>query len=289
MIKNGYIVCFLDVLGFKSKHEKLGIDEIYKRYCEITEVCNRVNHNYEEVFRNRKEVPLHTIENDLYFLYKVYVHYASDSIIIWADRTWEMYKTVEKEEDIPFATPWIKFPKPSDPFIDICNEIICKGIELGLHLRGSISIGDGRFDYNKGHYIGEAVIDCVEIEKMHEHVGVAITNKFLNQPLPKRFYVDFENHIKSDIKDCKREVISEKVLDWPRYWRKTRKSNILDYLKIEDFDKALNTYNNTVELVKKSESQQNFFETEEEVNAFIVYKDWYRRIDGFPMLPIMNQ
>jgi len=288
MIKNGYIVCFLDVLGFKSKHEKLGIDEIYKRYCELTEVCERVNRNYDKVFKARPESPLHTIENDLYFLYKVHVHYASDSIIIWADRTWEMYKTVEKDEDIHFATPWIKYPKPSDPFIELCNEVICRGIELGLPLRGSISIGDGRFDYSKGHYIGEAVIDCAEIEKLHAHVGVALSSKFLNQPLPKRFYVDFENHIKSDIKPCKREVISDKVLDWPRHWRKTRESAIFDYLKKEDFDSKVHIFENTEQLIQKSENQKDLFETEEEVNAFIVYKDWYSRIDGFPMLPIVR-
>lgn len=51
-------------------------------------------------------------------------------------------------------------------------------------------------------------------------VGIATGKKLFEQPIPHRFYIDFNKHLKKDLSDIQLEIINDKVLDWPRHWRK---------------------------------------------------------------------
>lgn len=287
MKKHGFIVCFLDILGFKRKLETIGIDEIEKRYDILTESIRSINNRHYEFFPDTKmESPIWIQDNNnlnLTFLYRVYLHYASDSIILWSDRNWEIYNHIENEDQIPEHQKWVKYPKPCDPFIDLCNEIMCKGLEIGLPLRGSISIGDGRFNFKTNKFIGKVINDCSIVEKLHNHVGIAMSSLFLKQIIPNRYKLEFEHHIKDNISEDERSLISSFVVDWPRHWRNTRTALLNDYLNENDFKEDPTKYEITLKMMEESTNQRHQYNEPSDFNVFEIYKDVYRKSDAFPI------
>jgi hypothetical protein len=283
MKKHGFIVCFLDILGFKRKLEAIGIDEIERRYDILTESVRNINYQYQILFPDPKlESPIWIKDINNYtlrFFYRVYIHYASDSIILWCDRNWEIYNHIETDDQVLEHQRWVKYPKPCDPFVELCNEIICKGLEVGLPLRGSISIGEGRFDFKTNKYIGQVVNDSTAAEKEHNLVGIAVTKNFLNQIFPKKYMIKTNHHIK----DNENTLLSNLVLDWPDHWRKTRSFSVRDFLKADDFTEDSHKYICTLKLIQISETQENETIKEQENDCFEIYSDYFKKTDAFPL------
>lgn len=206
MINYGYNVCFLDILGFSDKISKEGgLEEIKAKYLKLTEIINSINEKYKDILSTGfGENSYATIDNNVGVFYKTNILYGSDSIVIWADRTWEPAKKIESKEKVHFATPWIGFPKPCDPFIDICNEIICASIELDLPLRGALSSGNAHFDFDKYIFIGKPIVESVQLEKIQDIIGATFCKSFEEQIIPKRFYLPFDNYLKKEYDEkCK--------------------------------------------------------------------------------------
>jgi hypothetical protein len=293
MINYGYNVCFLDILGFSNKISKEGgLDEIKEKYLKLTEIVNSINEKYKDILLTGfGENSYATINNNVGVFYKTNIIYGSDSIVIWADRTWEPAKKIESPEKVHFATPWIGFPKPCDPFIDICNEIICASIELDLPLRGALSSGDAYFDFDKYIFIGKPIVEATQLEKIQDIIGATFCKSFEEQIIPKRFFLTFDNYLKVEVEKCKKlndEIKMAKsntnmnLLDWPRHWRNTRTDNLIEAIEKIDFGPRPDIKANTRRFIEKSAELKDKFISKEETIIKDVYSEAYANC-GLPI------
>ena len=108
------LFCFLDVLGFKNLVMKVGLNALYEKYEELVKAAQA-----EQVdgvfFSSRAGHP--------YFGYqKIQTTYFSDTIIFWC----------------PYDIHHLEVMTNS------LKEVICRSIEIGLPLRGAISVGKAK-------------------------------------------------------------------------------------------------------------------------------------------------
>lgn len=293
MNNHGYNVCFLDILGFSKKITKDGgLEMIKDKYLKLAESIRLINDRYNEVIsKGILEGSYWAGSDDIGVFYKINVLYGSDSIIIWSDRTWERFKTVEDISKIHPASLWESFPKVCDPFIQICNEIICKSIELDLPLRGALSVGDAYFDFDKYIVIGKPIVEAAYLEGLQNLVGASFCLSFENQIIPKKFYFKFDNYTKSEFKGKEVNIgnyTNQNVLDWPRHWRETRKEDLYTAIEKLDFDSREDIKENTLRLVKESEIYKDKFISKSESSIMSVYKDYYLEC-GLPIRLIWKQ
>jgi hypothetical protein len=281
----------LDILGFSDKIcEEGGLENIKSKYLELTESVRQINEKYKEVISKGIKEGSYWAKNNIGIFYKTNVLYGSDSIIIWSDRTWEEFKKVGDESKIHFTSKWLAFPKACDPFIEICNEIICKSIELDLPLRGALSMGDGYFDFEKQIFIGKPIIEAVKLEKFQNIIGASFCHSFENQTIPKRFYFKLDDYLKTTI--CKekvnpKEFTNQNVLDWPRYWRETRKTDLAAAIENIDFGKRGDIKENTLRLIQNAEQCKDNYISNEETDIQSVYKEYYNNC-GLPIRLMWN-
>lgn len=291
MINHGYNVCFLDILGFSNKIcSEGGLDLIKNAYLNLTKTISGINGRYEEV--TGKGIiegaywssSQNGTKNDVGIFYPSFLLYGSDSIIIWSNRTWEMTEKLGDNGLKHPANKWMLGPKPCDPFLTICNEIICKSIELGLPLRGAISTGEGYFDFNNHIFIGKPIVEAVKLEPYQHIIGASFCRSFENQIIPTHFKLQFDNYLKNEV--CKRQLDpnsfpSETLLDWPRHWLKTRETNIVEVIKKIDFGDELLKQQNTIRFIEKS--QYRYISNPEEKGILENYSGYYDMTIGLPI------
>lgn len=298
MIHHGYNVCFLDILGFSNKISKEGgLKEIKDKYLKLTEAVSKINKRYKDILSTGfGEGSYATSNNDVGVFYKTNLLYGSDSIIIWADRTWEHVKNNKSLDELHIAAKWMGFPKPCDPFIDICNEIICTSIELDLPLRGALSSGDAYFDFDKHIFIGKPIVEAALLEKIQDIVGASFCKSFEEQIIPKRFSLAFDDYLKNEnegcVKCCKgivkaKAITNNNLLDWPRHWRKTRSKELSNAIEAIDFGTRSDIKLNTLRFIEESKKYKDKYLTKEETNIKSVYKEAYEHC-GLPIRFLKN-
>jgi len=275
----GYNVCFLDILGFSEKiSQEGGLEKIKTKYIQLTDAVRAINDRYREIISKGILEGSYWSDSGIGLFYKTNVLYGSDSIIIWSDRTWDRFKSVADPSNVHPFSRWETFPKACDPFLEVCNEIICKSIELDLPLRGAISTGDGYFDLEKYIFIGKPIIEAVKLEKLQNIIGASFCLSFENQIIPKRFYSKMDNYLKmkSEGKDVNPDLYTnQNILDWPRHWRNTRKSNLHNTIDLLDFGERVDIKENTLRSVEKSLSNSQKFLSPEDSSIAIVYREIY--------------
>lgn len=287
----GYNICFLDILGFSEKIcQDDGLELIKHKYLELTESVRQINYKYKEVIAKGIYEGSYWSKNGIGVFYKTNILYGSDSIIIWSDRTWDEFQKVGDASKIHFTNKWMTHPKPCDPFIEICNEIICKSIEIDLPLRGALSMGNGYFDFEKFIFIGKPIIEAIKLEKVQNIIGASFCHSFEKQIIPQRFYFNFENYLKKEL--CGKPVqpenhTNQNVLDWARHWKETRKKDINEAIENIDFGPREDIKNNTLRFIKNSEKYMNNFISMDEINIENCYKEYYKNC-GLPIRMLWN-
>lgn len=273
----GYSVGLFDILGFEQKLANIGLSKMVERYEALVEGVNRRNRCMNQLFSELgfEEAPYLTGEKDVVVLSKTQGAYASDAILLWANRTWpevrdkhaDKFKRLSKDP----ACGWKFHPIPCDNFLNDCNELICRGIEVGLPFRGAVSMGDAVFDEEKRIFLGQPIIETARLEKQQKFIGASLCEAFVNQVIPKCFILEFDKHLKED---CG-EQWGGFVLDWPRHWRKTRGNNVSQVIN------AMNTkskysacYENTLDLVAYSNKFAEQFESRKDTSVRSVYDEF---------------
>lgn len=272
---HGYLVALFDILGFEQKLKEIGLKEMLSRYEALIEVVNYRKKQVKQVFGDFgfSEAPHWSSDGDIFIFNEIHGAYASDSILLWTNRTWPEArgKTVEecKSHLSDPANAWAFQPIPCDNFLDVCNDIMCRSIEVGLPLRGAVSVGEAIFDGSRDIFLGQPIVDAAHLEKGQQFIGTSFCSSAINQIIPKRYLLQFDRHIK----DGYEKNWSGLVLDWPRHWRKTRS---LDLSKIIlGMDTSINHsayYKNTLDCISFSQKFADQFEGIKETSIRSVYK-----------------
>jgi len=152
--------------------------------------------------------------------------YASDSILLWANRA-----------------------LPCDDFLDACNDLICHGLEVGLPLRGAVSMGEAVLEAHRNIFLGRPLVDAARLEGGQKFIGASVCKSFVEQAIPKRFLLRFDRHLKSR----GTEEWGGFVLDWPRHWLRTRSVDVEEVIRTMNIDaEHAPYYENTLDLVAHS-------------------------------------
>ncbi len=275
---HGYYVALFDILGFETRLASLGLEEMHARYESLIEAVHYREEQIKRVFGDFgfQEAPYWSADGDVFLFTKTQGAYASDSILIWANRTWPDVRGMNHEELLSQqASPsdaWKYSPIPCDNFLDVCNDLMCRGLEIGLPLRGAIAVGDAVLDLQRHIFLGQPIVDAARLESGQGLIGASFSKSASNQTIPRRFSLPFDRHVK----DRAREHWGGVMLDWPRHWRNTRKEDLEQTVRTLDTNPDFSSYyKNTLELIDYSLQFAGRFESLEETSIRSVYEPFH--------------
>jgi hypothetical protein len=257
VVARPYAVGIFDVLGFKRRFEQLGLEEITARYAALIDIvveADKRRADLDSLFPNRKEGPYWCAGGEIFIDNRVYAAYASDTFLVWANYTWSDLHTkgedaLQKLSEDP-SHDWLFYPVPCDPFLDVCNELICRSLQVGLPLRGALAVGDAVLDKARNIFLGQPIIDAHLLEANQRFIGAGICQSFTDQTIPPRYQLEFNKHLK----DPPVNEASGLILDWPRHWRSTRKFDVRPIIESLNVDRGFpDYYGNTLDSVDLSE------------------------------------
>jgi hypothetical protein len=163
---------------------------------------------------------------------------------------------------------WQYHPIPCDNLLDVCREMICHSLEIGLPLRGALALGEAVLHRERGVYLGQPLIDAARMEHTQRIIGASFTRSFMDQIVPQRYLVPFDAHLK-DVRDG---LFQGNVLDWPRHWRATRKTEVREVIRaLNAVPPATAYYDNTLRMVDASDAQATMFDGSEDTRIRSVY------------------
>jgi hypothetical protein len=251
----GYVVGLFDILGFEFRLKKFGLDEILNRYNMIVDLIKKNDEKNKILFETLKiSGPLLIKDGPPAIFYDIKAIYSSDSILIWSNLAWKMVQnqSIEKlkqnEKHPVFG--YFSQPVPLEPFLTTCAEMICRSIEYDMPLRGAIAMGDGVFNEHERIFLGNPIVDAARLEREQNCIGASICNSFIEQPDHKKFFLPYAKHFKEDFCNPRKEF----ALNWPLFWRNSRKNqdlmNTIERLSEQNDNHPY--YSKTIEFVKYS-------------------------------------
>lgn len=274
---HGYQIALFDILGFESMLDRFGLPEMVRRYESLIQEIGKLEVQRARLFGDMEfqEAPHWTAEGGIFIFSKVHGAYASDSLLLWANRTWLPARGKSPQElekmSIEPSTGWKARPIPCDNFLNACNEVMCRGLEVGLPLRGALAIGDAVFDEDRRLFLGAPMVEAARLEKEQAFIGAGMCRSFREQIVPMRFSLEFDRHLKA----APGRFWGGAVLDWPRHWRNTRRADAADAVQ------ALNTspghtsyYENTIRLIEYSGQFSGQFEGREDSDLREIYPEF---------------
>lgn len=229
-MKSTYILGFLDVLGFASKFETFGIDEIHAHYSKITDYVRKQTGGINIV---------PTADGQVAVGWLILGHaYFSDTILFW--------------------TEYNKMALPG--FTELMSETVCYSIEQQLPLRGTISVGEAIFDIETHTYLGGPIIEGAKTELVQTWIGISFGSSFMKDDLSQGFHLHTVLPYKSHYKDKENIMATGMVVDWPRKWRETRKTDVRPVIQaLDTVTEAHPYYENTMRFVDFSEENHDWF------------------------------
>ncbi|MGH9420443.1 MAG: hypothetical protein ACRD3J_10740 [Thermoanaerobaculia bacterium] len=187
-----YAFAMFDVLGFSAWVKCAGLQRVLDAYHLLIQ---------DAVVLPQKRGSLSAVQTAEGMLLTVGLApsfaYFSDTILLWCPLT----------------------PTAVSDFVERCSDLICKALQLGIPLRGALTLGDAVLDGEIGFFIGEPLIEAANLERGQNWVGLTLGNSavwtaFLAQLHPTTV-IEYPPPMKPNLA----EYASPIVLDWPRRWR----------------------------------------------------------------------
>ena len=226
-----YMIAMFDVLGFQSLFHRLGLEEIYRRYENLTAHVREPKSGYDLVPIGGFVAIGHL---------EVQCAYFSDTILYWT----------------PYSFPAFR------SFCITCSEVLCRAVEIGLPLRGAVAVGPAIMDMPMATYLGQPIVEVARVERAQRWIGASFGPSFHDPTNKKSFFLDtilpYRSHRKADDDS----LISGSVLDWPRHWRQTRTDPVRDAIRALNTDPAFAVYyETTLTFIDFSERNHDWFAT----------------------------
>lgn len=229
---NEYMIAMFDVLGFKSLFPLPGLNEVYRRYEALTAFVREPKSGIDLVPMPDGHIAVGHLH--------VECAYFSDTILFWT----------------PYSFPALR------SFCTTCSEAVCRGIEIGLPLRGGVAVGQAIMDHPNVTYIGAPIIEAAKVEAAQNWIGVTFGPSFHDPTDRKQFFLDtilpYRSHRKAECDD----FIHGCVLDWPRHWRQTRSSSAstaVQTLNTQSDASITHKYDTTLRFIEFSERHHDWF------------------------------
>lgn len=224
------LVCLLDVLGFENLLKVFGLSGIQDKYTKVIEYVKAQKGGLDVVPTPSGHVAVGwLVIGNAYF---------SDSLLFW--------------------TNYRKLALPS--FTHCIAEAICFGLETKLPLRGAIAVGEAILDQASGIFLGDPLVEVARTERTQDWIGVSFGPSFAKEGFNDGFHLNTVLPYKSHYKDRASVYATGITLDWPRYWRESRKTDPLSILKSLDRDSTFSRYySRTESFIAFSEENHDWF------------------------------
>lgn len=231
------VLCLFDVLGFESLLKSIRLKKLAERYAKLTEYVKEQKGGIDIVPTPDGHVAVGwLLIGNAYF---------SDTLLFW---------TTYNKMSIPI-------------FTQLIAETICYGIENELPLRGTLAVGAMILDSDSGTYLGEPIIEAARTERLQQWIGVSFGASFSKPDFNKGFYLNTVLPYKSHYKDKASPLATGMVVDWPRRWRETRKTDIRALVSGMDKDPRFSQYyTNTLKFVDFSEHNHDWFKKRKQLD-----------------------
>lgn len=189
---NRYIFAMFDVLGFSAWVKTTGLQKVLDAYHELIE---------EAVVRAYDKGSLTAVQTREGMLLAISrapnYAYFSDTILLWAPLT----------------------PPAVGDFVERASALICRALEMGIPLRGALTLGEAVLDKESGFFIGDPIIEAANLEKGQNWMGLtfgksAVWGSFIAQIHPHSV-IEYAPPMKREMADYSSPI----VMDWPRRWR----------------------------------------------------------------------
>lgn len=275
-------MALFDILGFEQRFRTRGLADMYSAYTALISDIDSRNEHMDRLFHDMEfhEAPYWTSDGEVFVFNRVQGAYASDSILLWADRTWEEARSMSSRAlcatSFESGLAWIAYPIPSDNFLDACNELLCRSIETDLPVRGAISVGPAILDAKNRVFLGQPLIDVARMERGQRFIGASLCRAPMELPfkIPSRYLLSFDEHLK----EKEQKEWGGVVLDWPRHWRRTRKDDLGTVIrKLNTEGRYSGYYETTIQMVEKSEKRVEAHEERSEQTIRAQYHEFSRK------------
>jgi hypothetical protein len=141
-------------------------------------------------------------------------------------------------------------------------EVLCRSIEIGLPLRGAISVGEAILSKERGHFVGKPVVNAVDAEKVQQWIGVTLSKDFRDKPFNGGFSAACLRPWEKHLKEGGLAVVTPVVLDYPRWWRSTRNKSLETELGNLDREPQFSPYyRNAIEFSLHSAASPKWWES----------------------------
>ena len=168
------VVCLLDVLGFESMLDRIGLEGIHAKYQLLIERAKEQRGGLDIVPLPDGSVAVgYAPVGNAYF---------SDSLLFW--------------------TRWAG-PVGLFSFTQMIAEMVCLGIEIALPLRGAIAVGESILESDSGIFLGKPLVEVARTERLQQWIGVSFGSSFFEDRFKGQFYLNTVLPFKSQYKDPK--------------------------------------------------------------------------------------
>jgi hypothetical protein len=209
---NIQIVCLLDVLGFESRLQALGLEGLRAKYADLIDHVKQQKGGLDIVPGPDGHIAVGwLVIGNAYF---------SDSILFWT-----RYSTM--------ALP---------SFTHCVAEALCFGLEKELPLRGAIAVGEAILDESKGVFLGQPLVEVARAERCQRWIGASFGPSFMKADFNQGFHLHTILPYKSHYKDSTSAYATGLTVDWPRRWRESRESDPRPSLRQLNTDPEFSDY-----------------------------------------------
>jgi hypothetical protein len=227
-----HLFCLLDVLGFSKLVTTVGLDSLYEQYKALIKAAE--DQQVDGVFFSSRS------GHPFFGHQRMQSTYFSDTILFWC----------------PYDIHHLEI------LATCLKEVVCKSIEIGLPLRGAISIGRAKLGPDNKAFVGEPIVRAVNAEKAQRWIGITLSSCFRKEAYCGGFKADcflpYEKHLKLG----GLSEVTPLVIDFPRQWRKTRKQSLIEAIRKLDRDEEFRPYYaNSMAFVEHSEKCDRWWET----------------------------
>jgi hypothetical protein len=228
------VIALFDVLGFESRLKSIGLRRMFAAYTSLTEVANQ---NKSGLIIDAAPVGDGT---SIPFAGGIVVQqdFFSDTFIFWVNYDPTRFRT----------------------FCRILNQFFCRLLQLGVPVRGGISVGELIMDKSKRTYLGEPLVEAARVEKAQQWVGMSLGPSFTRPPFGDHFDLQRVIFYTAHRKPGYSEYIPGLVLDWPRYWRSNiGRSPLIDLRRLDADPQYSLYYQRTFDFIEYSERNPDWY------------------------------
>jgi hypothetical protein len=185
-----YMLAVFDVLGFSALLERVGLREVEALYERlIAEVVTKDSMRaYSFVRLNRAEVA-----SVLGRVPMGHAHF-SDTIVLW----------------VPLVQHFIA------PFMARCADLVCEALQMGVPLRGALSVGQAVLHRRTSTFVGSPIVEAAKLEQAQNWVGACLGPSMIAADVSREFDPNLVLPYGVPYKKRGADLSTGLALDWPR-------------------------------------------------------------------------